>query len=188
MGVSSRWRAVAMAMALGVLGFGSSAAAQTSNATLQGVVSDTSGAVLPGVTVKLESPSTGIIELERDWTARIPPRFSLGGQCPVPGAMCRAAACGDGMLAGLDIGDLELQRMGSSGGPRGRGRVYVYRGLAARPAFVQEADSTGVAAKKGDSSRVPRMDKSSTLASERRAVDPGAKPCASVGSAGSGGG
>lgn len=58
--LSSRWRAVAMAMALGVLGFDSDAAAQTSNATLQGIVSDTSGAVLPGVTVKLESPSTGL--------------------------------------------------------------------------------------------------------------------------------
>ena len=34
--------------------------AQTSNATLQGTVADSSGAVLPGVIVKLESPATGL--------------------------------------------------------------------------------------------------------------------------------
>ena len=34
--------------------------AQTSNATLQGTVADPSGAVLPGVIVKLESPATGL--------------------------------------------------------------------------------------------------------------------------------
>ncbi|HVS50741.1 MAG TPA: alpha-amylase family glycosyl hydrolase [Opitutaceae bacterium] len=32
----------------------------------------------------LESPASGIIELDRDWTAPQPPRFSLGRQCPVP--------------------------------------------------------------------------------------------------------
>jgi pullulanase/glycogen debranching enzyme len=31
----------------------------------------------------LESPLTGVIELERDWTGR-PPRFSLGRHCPAP--------------------------------------------------------------------------------------------------------
>jgi Carboxypeptidase regulatory-like domain len=36
------------------------AAAQTSNATLQGTVTDTGGGVLPGVTVKLHSPATGL--------------------------------------------------------------------------------------------------------------------------------
>src|SRR6185503_11173466 len=44
------------ALALGVL-----ADAQTSNATLQGTIADTSGAVLPGVTVKLESAATGVV-------------------------------------------------------------------------------------------------------------------------------
>ena len=34
--------------------------AQTSNATLHGTVTDTSGGVLPGVTVKLQAPSTGL--------------------------------------------------------------------------------------------------------------------------------
>jgi hypothetical protein len=34
--------------------------AQTSTATLQGTISDSSGAVLPGVTVKLQSPATGL--------------------------------------------------------------------------------------------------------------------------------
>jgi outer membrane receptor protein involved in Fe transport len=43
--------------------FGAAAAAQTSTATLQGTVSDPSGGVLPGVTVKLQSPATG---LQRD--------------------------------------------------------------------------------------------------------------------------
>jgi hypothetical protein len=36
------------------------AAAQTSNATLQGTISDARGGVLPGVAVKLESPATGL--------------------------------------------------------------------------------------------------------------------------------
>ena len=36
------------------------ASAQTVNATLQGSVTDQGGAVIPGVTVKLESPSTGL--------------------------------------------------------------------------------------------------------------------------------
>ena len=58
---SSRWCAFAiLALAFGVVGFRTDAAAQTSNATLQGIISDTSGAVLPGVTVKLESPATGL--------------------------------------------------------------------------------------------------------------------------------
>jgi len=37
-----------------------SAAAQSSNATLHGTIADPSGAVLPGVAVSLESPSTGL--------------------------------------------------------------------------------------------------------------------------------
>ena len=36
------------------------ASAQTSTATLQGTISDPSGAVLPGVSVKLQSPTTGL--------------------------------------------------------------------------------------------------------------------------------
>lgn len=56
-----RWRALAgIAIFVGILGFGGFAIAQTSNATLQGTVSDESGAVLPGVIVKLESPATGL--------------------------------------------------------------------------------------------------------------------------------
>ena len=34
--------------------------AQTSNATLHGTVADSGGAVLPGVTVKLQAPATGL--------------------------------------------------------------------------------------------------------------------------------
>jgi pullulanase len=38
----------------------------------------------------LESPTTGIIELDRDWTRRAPPRFTLGPHCPAPGALAPA--------------------------------------------------------------------------------------------------
>src|SRR5688500_12810961 len=61
MTVSLRWRALAgLTVVLGAFAFGNEAAAQTSNATLQGTITDTSGAMLPGVTVKLESPATGL--------------------------------------------------------------------------------------------------------------------------------
>ncbi len=40
----------------------------------------------------LESPVTGIIELNRDWTRRARPRFSLGKQCPAPDALSPAPA------------------------------------------------------------------------------------------------
>ena len=45
---------------LSVARFGNVAVAQTSSATLQGTIADASGAVLPGVTVKLQSPATGL--------------------------------------------------------------------------------------------------------------------------------
>ena len=48
---------------LGCLALAGSAAAQTSTATLNGTVTDAGGGVLPGVTVKLQSPATG---LQRD--------------------------------------------------------------------------------------------------------------------------
>jgi pullulanase len=35
----------------------------------------------------LESLSSGIIELDRDWTLRRPPRFSLGRHCPLPAGL-----------------------------------------------------------------------------------------------------
>jgi hypothetical protein len=58
---SSLWRVLAiLTVVIGVLRFGEVAAAQTSNATLQGTITDSSGSVLPGVTVKLESPATGL--------------------------------------------------------------------------------------------------------------------------------
>ena len=58
---SSRWRVLAaLVIILGAVRFGDIAAAQTSNATLQGTITDSSGSVLPGVTVKLESPATGL--------------------------------------------------------------------------------------------------------------------------------
>ena len=38
----------------------------------------------------IESPHRGLIELDRDWTAVSPPRFSLGGQCPLPSGLSPA--------------------------------------------------------------------------------------------------
>jgi pullulanase len=38
----------------------------------------------------LESLTSGIIELDRDWTARTTPRFTLGPHCPAPGALAPA--------------------------------------------------------------------------------------------------
>ena len=43
-----------------LVGLATPAAAQTSAATLQGTVADEGGGVLPGVVVKLQSPSTGL--------------------------------------------------------------------------------------------------------------------------------
>lgn len=48
----------------------------------------------------LESPSSGVIELDRDWPARGLPRFSLGRHCPAP----RALAPAPGLLAGRVYG------------------------------------------------------------------------------------
>jgi len=52
-------RLVTLIVAAFVLSFGV-ASAQSSNATLQGSVTDSGAGVIPGVTVKLESPSTGL--------------------------------------------------------------------------------------------------------------------------------
>ncbi len=58
---AARLRACAvLALLVSLMRSGDAAAAQTTNATLQGTITDTSGAVLPGVTVKLESPATGL--------------------------------------------------------------------------------------------------------------------------------
>lgn len=38
----------------------------------------------------LESLTSGIVELDRDWTARTRPRFTLGAHCPAPGALAPA--------------------------------------------------------------------------------------------------
>jgi pullulanase/glycogen debranching enzyme len=40
----------------------------------------------------LESPVSGVIELNRDWARRAPPRFSLGKQCLTPDALSPAPA------------------------------------------------------------------------------------------------
>lgn len=49
-----------VAAMIGVVGLDATAVAQTSNATLQGIVTDASGAVLPGVTMKLQSTATSL--------------------------------------------------------------------------------------------------------------------------------
>ena len=58
----SRSRALALVLLfLLTIAFGVATAAQTSNATLQGTITDSSGSILPGVTVRLESPATGLM-------------------------------------------------------------------------------------------------------------------------------
>ncbi|MGH7947425.1 MAG: hypothetical protein ACREF9_20825, partial [Opitutaceae bacterium] len=52
------------------------------------------------VRASLESPSSGIIELDRDWTTRSHPRFTLGKHCPTPGALAPAP----GLAAGRAYG------------------------------------------------------------------------------------
>lgn len=48
----------------------------------------------------LESPSSGIIELDRDWSGKTSPRFTLGVHCPTP----RALAPAPGLPAGRAYG------------------------------------------------------------------------------------
>src|SRR5216110_2725020 len=48
----------------------------------------------------LESLTTGIIELDRDWTGRSLPRFTLGDKGPVP----RAVRPAPGLTAGRSYG------------------------------------------------------------------------------------
>jgi len=39
------------------------------------------------VSAWLESPATGVVELDRDWRAGRPPRFTLGAWCPAPAGL-----------------------------------------------------------------------------------------------------
>ena len=48
----------------------------------------------------LESPVSGIIELDHDWTGRATPRFTLGRHCPSPGGLAPAP----GLPAGRSYG------------------------------------------------------------------------------------
>jgi pullulanase len=48
----------------------------------------------------LESPTSGIIELDRDWSGRHQPRFTLGKHCPMPSALAPAP----GLPAGRSYG------------------------------------------------------------------------------------
>jgi pullulanase len=51
----------------------------------------------------LESPSSGIIELDRDWQARAQPQFTLGKHCPTPGGLAPASALSTGRAYGYFI-------------------------------------------------------------------------------------
>ncbi|MBI5689560.1 MAG: glycoside hydrolase family 1 [Verrucomicrobia bacterium] len=51
----------------------------------------------------LESVSSGIIELDRDWARRHPPRFTLGVHCPTPGGLAPAPAVVVGRLFGYSF-------------------------------------------------------------------------------------
>jgi hypothetical protein len=35
----------------------------------------------------LESLTTGVVELDRDWRSKVPPHFTLGAQCPTPAGL-----------------------------------------------------------------------------------------------------
>ncbi|MSU23458.1 MAG: glycoside hydrolase family 1 [Opitutus sp.] len=48
----------------------------------------------------LESLTTGLVELDRDWTARTRPRFTIGEQCPAPGALAPAPGLAVGRAFG----------------------------------------------------------------------------------------
>jgi pullulanase/glycogen debranching enzyme len=53
----------------------------------------------------LESPSSGIIELDRNWDRRSPPRFTLGRHCPAPHALAPAPGLPAGRLYGYFFDD-----------------------------------------------------------------------------------
>ena len=48
----------------------------------------------------LEAPASGIIELDRDWSGRASPKFTLGKHCPTPDALAPAP----GLAAGRAYG------------------------------------------------------------------------------------
>ncbi len=53
----------------------------------------------------LDSPSSGIIELDRDWARRSIPRFTLGRHCPSPHALAPAPGLPAGRLYGYFLDD-----------------------------------------------------------------------------------
>ncbi len=57
-----------------IIVFAAHAPAQTGTATLQGTIMDTGGGVVPGVTVKIEAPATG---LTREAVTNAPGTFSF---------------------------------------------------------------------------------------------------------------
>ena len=48
----------------------------------------------------LESLTTGVVEFDRDWTDRMPPRLSFGEQCPVPSGLAPAPSLAAGRAYG----------------------------------------------------------------------------------------
>ncbi|HUR60023.1 MAG TPA: alpha-amylase family glycosyl hydrolase [Opitutaceae bacterium] len=57
------------------------------------------------IRASLESLSSGIIELDRDWSGRQPPRFSLGKHCPLPAGLKPAPGLPAGRAFGYFFND-----------------------------------------------------------------------------------
>ena len=57
----------------------------------------------------LESPASGIIELERDWAGRGQPRFTLGSHCPAPAALAPAPGLPAGRAYGYFFNNADGQ-------------------------------------------------------------------------------
>lgn len=94
----------------------------------------------------LESPNSGIIELDRDWTHRGQPRFSLGRHCPAPAGLAPGpglpAGCVDGYFVDPQSGQitfvLPLER--GDGINPGRDAVYLAGDFNGWEAAVGQAD------------------------------------------------
>ncbi|HYP18272.1 MAG TPA: alpha-amylase family glycosyl hydrolase [Opitutus sp.] len=56
----------------------------------------------------LESQTTGVVELDRDWRAARPPQLSMGGHCPSPGGLAPAALLTVGRSYGYVVRGEEL--------------------------------------------------------------------------------
>ena len=53
----------------------------------------------------LESLTTGVVELDRDWPGEAPPRITLGEQCPAPDALAPAPGLVTGRAYGYYVNE-----------------------------------------------------------------------------------